>query len=1023
MNNRRIKEHYNKEKRDDLSVGEKILSAGQLGARVLNQKEIELSLPTYPKLLSQIEEIRSDVKLKQRKDSETQYSVFTQGQVTNNIAILGPRGSGKTSILKTLYQELEEQNKIEYEASGTIKNVLLPSIVPENMSDSVTLMSTLLGLLEEPVRQYADRQKKTRSHHDSCPVGKSRLEKDYNKLVEDYIHLQEPYQSVAVEHYSTDWEYLQRMIGVYKSGNQFTERFHGFIEQLLEEEKDALLFVFIDDIDLSTSRCTDVVKTLLAYVAHPRIVTVLAGDLDTFDEALTLDFLRQEKLTDSEAMGKIFLLNSRDEQQDALLERKKKLAYEYMKKIMPPIYRHHVFQWSLGVRGQFQPVRYSEDGTESNTTLAELLSGIGKKNPLLRGYFQNSTKQEAAEKEDSEGAIRKSFVTYHLFDSSSRGLANAYVAIEQLVQAYEPDKSREEKFRMVKSALETIIFSNPMLNQYRSWILDKFLRFGISAETTEIRFDSYSEWMKSDMDISLMKTCEREETENKNRRTMELGVFSAFLYLDFAVRALEREEILHTQTYQSAKYRALFLLCTNNQVSDGEKIHSDKWLDLIKELRLSDKNLRDNTLKKDLNVKKVNSLMLFEFPLALQYFANLVFDKSKTTFSKQDILNDIYCFLGVIEAYFLWEHTSKEYARIGRVLEDHKAMVELIDNHLQENKDAMLLSVLCDDYFSKSFLVYQQYRMLAGRSGDFAHINTYLLSKYLNISDLYPYSLLDKTWKSEIETSSAAGNGRIFPLYNLYTNVIFKEFFHDYRGFDYHDKLSLPQGTEDDDMRTRVEIIRAVGRNRLWREDESERIFAYIEGKLKSAEKAFLTKNNQMQINIPEACCVFRNQFSHLYTGSTSTLSAKCKVLLEEILGPSDGNEELRCHIQVSEYVLIRMILERLVYSGAWYGKAEARAVLTALNSAQAEFLTDDVEDNDLLREQYLFWLWCYTGRQAEVNDQMSALVDAVHGKLEMVQTAHKSFQNERIEGYRNKLIQGTDMTPEELRKALDLFE
>lgn len=62
--------------------------------------------------------------------------------------------------------------------------------------------------------------------------------------------------------------------------------------------------------DLSTNRCSDVVKTLLSYLSHPSIVTVLAGDLDVFGEALTLDFLRQEQIPDTEFVEKSYLVTA-----------------------------------------------------------------------------------------------------------------------------------------------------------------------------------------------------------------------------------------------------------------------------------------------------------------------------------------------------------------------------------------------------------------------------------------------------------------------------------------------------------------------------------------------------------------------------------------------------------------------------------------------------------------------------------------------------------------------------------------
>ena len=82
------------------------------------------------------------------------------------------------------------------------------------------------------------------------------------------------------------------------------------------KKSESLLFLFIDDIDLSTYRCADVVKTLLSYVSNQNIVTIISGDLNTFEEALTLDFIRRENVLEGDFLqsqiGEQTLLESKN---------------------------------------------------------------------------------------------------------------------------------------------------------------------------------------------------------------------------------------------------------------------------------------------------------------------------------------------------------------------------------------------------------------------------------------------------------------------------------------------------------------------------------------------------------------------------------------------------------------------------------------------------------------------------------------------------------------------------------------
>ena len=90
------------------------------GARILHENEIKLSLPTYQKLKEQIEEVRKNAQ--RYVNNHNEKDEFTYPQVINNFAILGSRGTGKSSILKTLYEYLKKENGSEIDLKE-IKNI------------------------------------------------------------------------------------------------------------------------------------------------------------------------------------------------------------------------------------------------------------------------------------------------------------------------------------------------------------------------------------------------------------------------------------------------------------------------------------------------------------------------------------------------------------------------------------------------------------------------------------------------------------------------------------------------------------------------------------------------------------------------------------------------------------------------------------------------------------------------------------------------------------------------------------
>lgn len=336
----------------------------KIGARILSDSEIKLILPTIESVYGHIEVFRKNI------PTEKEYG--KQEQKTNNIGIMGRRGAGKTSILKTVYQKLMDSNEDRKE-----KDVILPIIVPENMSSGVTLMDVVLGMLK-PVAEERDRKEKGWKSEDCIYRGRGTLEKAYNELVKKYCYIKKDYRDILIQEFTTEQVYVDKTKEVFNSDVEFLKQLHTFIHALFPTEQgaagNAMIFLFIDDIDLSTTRCIDVAKTLLSYLSHPRIVTFISGDMETFEESLTLDFLRQEQALDAEIFGKTFFRTMESHEKSNLLERKKLLAYEYLKKIIPPAYRKMIKYWPLEERGTYA---IEEQGSPCETLAQLLVKALG----------------------------------------------------------------------------------------------------------------------------------------------------------------------------------------------------------------------------------------------------------------------------------------------------------------------------------------------------------------------------------------------------------------------------------------------------------------------------------------------------------------------------------------------------------------------------------------------------------------------------------------------------------------------
>lgn len=1046
-----------------------------LGARTLQKEEINLSLPTYSKLLEQIDTIRKNIAAYPglRTENRDSRNAFLRPQVINNISILGRRGSGKSSILKTLYHDLEANKE---------KNILLPPIVPENLESHMTLMSSLLGLLNDQVKQLS---KKRQSSCPGCPPEKDPLEKEYRQLMECYVHLQKPYQDISIQQYSTEYDYVRTMSNVFEAGDQFSWKFWNFIDHLLkkfeedaEDAGDALLFVFIDDIDLSTYRCSDVVRTLLGYISHPRVVTVLAGDIEVFGEALTLDFLRQEELLGKDSITESYTVSQiSSENEKDLLGRKKELAYEYLKKVMPPMNRHSISIWTLSNRGKFCPVGLYNSIDRKIDDLQALLAEANQINQLLSGYFSNPQEQ---------GQVAPDHVLYHLFDSTARGLINCYVAIEQLVRHR---NSKKNQFENVKFALETIVFSNADLNALRDQIFSHFLQFGAANSSTYIFFSNFNDWIDQQLPYLADYGTEAKNIKQQGKVSLELetSIFRIFVYLDWAARLLDKGDVLESEDYETAKKKALFLLCVNGAISEKtEKLTADDRMRLY----LSGiSNFNSRTSSDYAAAIALRCFFSLPFPLAIRYFRS--FDipemleglsEKKNTETVLDKLQRAVDFINVLKQFY-----SDNLSKASACLAEQPEMLEFIENWLKGDQKSMLVSVICNAYFKKgdsddnkacklsplygkyckNGIKFMESSYIEGSPENVQRVHRYYLpysihraiqNNWISKSDLDDYfrscpalrlsELAFMAWKRYLLDSEGihAVNGSpinsaeshcadswnklleeskdfsgAMPFYNFYSEHFWK------RISDGSHRLKPLKDTYEDpawqanklcgsnpkesphDMEQRLKVLFAIDSGGLWpsgvqnKEDESptRQIKAYILKQLISSEDSLVTawklqsenfilrSDEQADQRCPlitaKGATAAFEQLKSAYTGRSRTLAKWCiqflKCLFEQ--KPTD-------RMTTAEYIYARCVLNRLIWSNAWYGKAEARTLLSVLDHATLDLRVDGAPPE---LDRYIFWFHCYCRyRVAEESDKTYTLIDQACNSMKLIQEAGKEL-------------------------------
>lgn len=485
----------------------------KLGARILSNEEMNAILPNAESINEQIEVFRKSIPCESQEQGDKQ---FEAEQKTNNIGIIGRRGAGKTSILKTFYHQLKNENAEDDKKGG---DIILPIIVPENMSSGTTLMDTILGRLKSIVEEKMKGEKKKKYLGDCIYSEKDSLEVLYNELVKQYCYIKKDYRDILIQQFTTEQNYVDKTKKVFSSDSEFITMFNQFVTKLFQDKKNesSMMFLFIDDVDLSTNKCMDIVRTLLVYLSNPRIVTFISGDIQTFEEELTLEFLRQEDALREDTFRETYYsVNNNSE--SSLLERKKQLAYEYLKKIIPPAYRRAIRYWDLDERGNY---KISGNEGDEQKSLVELLVEVTKEK-LGEMYF--------VYKEDDKTENMR--LAFHMFDDTSRGLNNVYNVLQEIydLQKKEENMTEAEKELLHWRLIETMIDSKPLYAKYKS----DLLRYVIVLGQGRIKVDFAN--------ACQLLYREMEEIETENKESMKsVERFAVYYLIDFAAKLFSKK--------------------------------------------------------------------------------------------------------------------------------------------------------------------------------------------------------------------------------------------------------------------------------------------------------------------------------------------------------------------------------------------------------------------------------------------------------------------------------------------------
>ncbi|WP_455250560.1 hypothetical protein [Porphyromonas sp.] len=297
------------------------------------------------------------------------YSAEVQART---ITILGSRGSGKTSFMRSLMTRYQEKGV-------QIIQLIDPTLIEEKGHPFLIILSELNRLVRAQLDKEDNVSRRPTASREAC------WERALEKLAEGLPSL-EPIGTNYAQW--EDAEYvLEKGLSRVASARGLAENFHALLGLALDILDKRAFLIALDDIDIDFLKGWPVLETLRRYLQTPLLITLLSGDLRLYSKAI-----RKQQWKN---FGKALLKNEAEGLQrmadyDALVT---DMEGQYLQKVIPSLYRIHLgsLQEKRQRPGGIQDIKVSSD--EENTQPAEPIEDLYR-DRLVRLGIGNRSSQE-----------------------------------------------------------------------------------------------------------------------------------------------------------------------------------------------------------------------------------------------------------------------------------------------------------------------------------------------------------------------------------------------------------------------------------------------------------------------------------------------------------------------------------------------------------------------------------------------------------------------------------------------------
>lgn len=202
-----------------------------------------------------------------------------------SIAIFGPSGSGKSSLLQTLVQDIEskEDGNVGDPLTGNVG--VLPVLDPTTWRPTDQFLYAFLSSALETERKH-----QMEEEH-SPPQGLSAVQLAFQEVNEYLRVVDEPERSEEHDPLGLSLQKLER----HTAGLRLSEAVGRFVRELAKMFSSKLVLMPVDDLDMAPDHLMDSLKTYQSFLRHPRLIPIFTFTDRLAEELIDVHFRNQLK--------------------------------------------------------------------------------------------------------------------------------------------------------------------------------------------------------------------------------------------------------------------------------------------------------------------------------------------------------------------------------------------------------------------------------------------------------------------------------------------------------------------------------------------------------------------------------------------------------------------------------------------------------------------------------------------------------------------------------------------------------